>query len=191
MTQPDPVMEFLLTRRSKPANAIRPPAPEGAALAQILTAAVRVPDHGALEPWRLLVIEDGARRRLADLVRARGPRLEVAPEKVEKSAKRWETAPAIVAVVASPKPSDKAPELEQILSAGAVCVSLVNAALATGWGAAWITGWEAFDRIFQETGLGLQKHEQVAGFIHLGSCETPAVERSRPDLARIVSRIAQ
>ena len=161
------------------------------ALDQLLTAALRVPDHGALEPWRLLLIEDPARPRLAELLRTRGPALGIAPEKIEKSARRWENAPRIVAVVASPKPSDKAPELEQILSAGAVCVSLVNAALASGWGAAWITGWEAFDRAFLETGLGLEAHEQIAGFIHLGTCETPAVERSRPALEHRVGRIAQ
>ena len=69
MTQPNPVMEFLLTRRSKPANALKAPAPDGAALDQLLTAALRVPDHGALEPWRLLLIEDPARPRLAELLR--------------------------------------------------------------------------------------------------------------------------
>ena len=190
MTHSNPVMDFLLTRRSRPAGALKSPAPEGPALDTLLTAATRVPDHGALVPWRLMNLEAPARQRLAALIRERGPVLDIDPAKVAKSAASWENAPLIVAVVASPVPSEKAPELEQLLSAGAVCVSLVNAALAAGWGAAWITGWAAFDRVFVEQGLGLEPHEQIAGFVHLGSCETPPAERQRPDLSAIVSRVS-
>ena len=191
MTQMNPVMDLLLTRRSRPAAALRAPAPEGAALHTLLTAAARVPDHGALAPWRFLLIEAPARQRLAALVRTRGAALGVAPEKIEKSAQSWANAPLIVGVVAAPQPSEKAPELEQLLSAGAVCVSLVNAALASGWGAAWITGWAAFDRTFVETGLGLKPQEQIAGFVHLGTCDTPVSDRPRPDMAALITRLVE
>lgn len=194
MTQPSPqmtgpVMDFLLTRRSRPAAALKAPAPEGAALEQLLTAAARVPDHGALTPWRFVIPEGPARQRLAALLRSRGEALGIDPAKTAKSAALWENAPLIVGVVSAPVPSEKAPELEQVLSAGAVCVSLVNAALASGWGAAWITGWAAFDRVFQEQGLGLGTGEQVAGFVILGSCETPVSDRPRPDLAGLITRL--
>src|SRR5690554_4796110 len=43
-------LEFLLTRRSRPAKMLRAPAPDGATLTRLLTAATRVPDHGKLEP---------------------------------------------------------------------------------------------------------------------------------------------
>lgn len=189
MTQSNPVLDFLLTRRSLPARALSLPAPEGAALETLLTAAARVPDHGALVPWRFLILEAPARQRLAGMIRERGPLLGINPAKVEKSASAWENAPLIVAVVAAPRHSDKAPEFEQLMTAGAVCLSLVNAALASGWGAAWITGWAAFDRCFVERGLGLASTERVAGFVHLGSFDTPPVERPRPDLASLITRI--
>ncbi len=189
MTETNPVLDFLLSRRSKPAAALTAPAPEGEDLDRLLTAAARVPDHGALVPWRFALIGDGARARLAALIRARGPVLGIDPAKTEKSAKSWEGAPLIVAVVAAPVASEKAPEFEQLMSAGAVCSALVNAALASGWGAAWITGWAAFDRVFVEQGLGLAPHERIAGFIHLGRCDTPVADRPRPDLAAIVRRI--
>jgi nitroreductase len=181
-TAPAAVMEFLLTRRSRPAAALRAPAPDAAALAPLLTAAARVPDHGKLEPWRFIVIEGAALGRLSDLVRTRGTELGVEPEKLAKNARTWADAPLVVAVVMVPKPSDKVPEIEQLLSAGAVCLGLVNAALASGWGAAWLTGWAAFDRPFVETGLGLAANETVAGFVHLGTCDTPPAERPRPDV---------
>lgn len=190
MTQTNPVMDFLLSRRSTPSSALIHPAPEGAALDRLLAAALRVPDHGGLEPWRLLVIEAGARPRLAQLLRERGPVLGMTSEKIEKSAQGWLKAPLIVAVVASPVSSPKAPEAEQLLSAGAVCLSLLNAALASGWAAAWVTGWVATDPGFTGPGLGLAPHESIAGFIHLGTCPTPTPDRPRPDPARCIGRIS-
>lgn len=191
MTHParTPVLDFLLTRRSKPAAALSAPAPQGADLELLLTAATRVPDHGRLEPWRLIVLEGAALSRLSELVATRGAALGVDPAKVEKAAKSWANAPMVVAVVNAPKPSDKVPELEQTLSAGAVCVSLVNAALASGWGAVWLTGWAAFDREFMTAGLNLAAHESIAGFVHLGTCDTVSPERARPDLSAIVTKV--
>ena len=62
-------------------------------------------------------------------------------EDPDKGALAFEQAPMAVAVIASPKPSDKIPVIEQTFSAGIVALSLVNAALAAGWGASWMTGW--------------------------------------------------
>ena len=56
MHQTNPVLDFLLSRRSRPAAALTAPAPDAAALEVLLTAAARVPDHGALVPWRFLVL---------------------------------------------------------------------------------------------------------------------------------------
>ncbi|MEO1273905.1 MAG: nitroreductase, partial [Pseudomonadota bacterium] len=57
MPTPHPeALEFLLTRRSRPAKTLVAPAPDARALEPILTAALRVPDHGKLEPWELLVL---------------------------------------------------------------------------------------------------------------------------------------
>ena len=94
-----------------------------------------------------------------------------------------------VAVIASPKPSDKIPAIEQTLSAGAVALSLLNAALAAGWGASWMTGWAAYDRALVEGELGLAPDELVVGFVYLGSCATPPPDRPRPDVAALVTWI--
>ncbi|MBL3562325.1 nitroreductase family protein, partial [Rhodovulum sulfidophilum] len=56
---PDPrpeVLDFLLTRRSRPAKTLAAPAPDREMLTRILTAAARSPDHGKLEPWRFIVL---------------------------------------------------------------------------------------------------------------------------------------
>lgn len=192
MPQPNPeAMAFLLSRRSRPAKTLALPAPDGAALEAILTAAVRVPDHGKMEPWRLLVIERGAMARLADLAGARGRALGLDDEKIAKGRSQFEQSPLAVVVIGSPKASDKVPEAEQVLSAGAVCLGLVNAALASGWGACWLTGWVAHDAAFAGAAFGLRQGEFVAGIVHIGTETTPPPERPRPDLSRLVEWVRE
>ena len=177
------VLDFLLTRRSRPAKTLRAPVPDRAALEPILTAALRAPDHGKLEPWRLIVLRSAALQRLADLAVVRSIALGQDVDRQEKTRRQFADADLAVAVVACPVASEKVPEVEQILSAGAVCLGLLNAALASGWGANWLTGAMATDRTFLTQGLGLQALEFVAGFIHIGSETIAPPERPRPDPA--------
>ncbi len=185
MSEPRPeVVDFLLTRRSRPPKFLVGPGPDRAALEPLLAAALRVPDHGKLEPWRLIVIGPGAKERLAIAIRSRAVDAGKDPD---KGALAFEQAPVTVAVVGSPKPSEKIPAIEQTLSAGAVCLSLLNAALASGWGASWLTGWPAYDRPILETELGLTTVEWIAGFVHIGTEAAAPPERPRPDPANLVS----
>ena len=55
------VLDYLATRASYPAKVMTGPAPARDEVLAILAAANRVPDHGALEPWRLVVIEKPGR----------------------------------------------------------------------------------------------------------------------------------
>ena len=64
--------------------------------------------------------------------------------------------------------------MEQALSAGAVALGLLNAALAAGWGASWLTGWPAYDRTLVEGELGLAPEEWIAGFVYIGSAGAAA-----------------
>ena len=181
-------LDFLLSRRSRPAKTLAGPAPDDAALEPILRAALRAPDHGKLEPWRLIVLRT---RSLAALAGAVGPRAEalgIDADKAEKMRRQFADAPLCVAVIESPVPSEKIPAYEQTLSAGAVCLQLLNAALASGWGANWLSGWASHDRTFVETHLGIAPGERVAGFIVIGTEGPRPPERPRPDLAAKVER---
>jgi nitroreductase len=177
-------MEFLLTRRSRPARTLRAPGPDRAALVRMLTAAVRVPDHGKLEPWRFVVLGGAGLAAFAAAIRARAAETG---QDADKGALAFEEAPVAVAVVGSPKPSEKIPALEQTLSAGCVALSLLNAALASGWGANWLTGWPAYDRELLAGTLGLREGEWVAGFVYIGSCDAAPAERPRPDVPALTT----
>ncbi|MBU2963733.1 nitroreductase [Citreicella sp. C3M06] len=192
MPVPNPAaMEFLLSRRSRPAKTLTGPAPDRTALLPILEAAARTPDHGKLEPWRFIVLQGDALARLAEAAGARGTALGLAEDVAGKGRKQFADSPLCVAVVESPKDSPKVPAIEQTYSAGAVCLALLNAALASGWGANWLTGWIAEDREFVEQTLGLAPHERIAGFLHIGTETSAPPDRPRPDLDAVVSWVSE
>ncbi len=190
MPDPNPAaFAFLEMRRSRPAKTLTGPVPDDDELRRILTVAARTPDHGKLEPWRFIVLKKPAMQRLADTLGAKGAELGVAPEKIEKATLEYAGAELAVVVVSSPTISEKVPEVEQVLSAGAVCMQLLTAALAAGWGANWLSGWASHDRDWRERNLGLMPHEAIAGIIHLGTETSAPPERPRPDLDRITEWI--
>lgn len=181
------VLDYLSTRLSYPAKVMTGPAPSRDAVMAILATATRVPDHGKLEPWRLIVVEKPAMARLAalaeDIARAKGSDAE----RIDKGRGQFDRGHLAVVVVASPKPSEKIPPAEQVLSAGALCMNIVHAATAAGWGANWLTGWVSHDRDFIARAFGCTDAETVAGIIHIATPAAPLPDRPRPDLSRIVT----
>ena len=135
----NPIMEFLLNRRSRPYVTLDQPIPTQEELQTLLTAAVRCPDHGQLEPWRFIVIERKAMPRIASVLRERGRCLNKKPSLVEKACQVFECAPLIVAVVANPNIGGQDPQWSNAF-AGCCCLSLLNAALASGVGCKLLTG---------------------------------------------------
>ena len=183
--EPSPeTLAFLARRRSASAMSLTAPGPSADELQAILTVAARVPDHGKLAPWRFVVLRGSAK---ADFVE----RLETIAAARADSAKslaklgKLRTPPVTVAVVSRPSTGGDIPLWEQQLSAGGVCVLLLLAAQAMGFGANWITDWYAYDDDAVAV-LGLAPGETVAGYLHLGHCAEPPQERVRPDLATIV-----
>jgi nitroreductase len=191
MPDPNPAaLEFLLSRRSRPAKTLRTPVPDRGELAPLLTAAARSPDHGKLEPWRFIVVEQEAMARIADVAEVRGRAMGLDDEQIGKGRSQFDQGLLAVAVIEVQKPSDKIPALEQTYSAGAVCLALLNAALAAGWGANWLSGWPSHDRGFMTDALGLANHERIAGFIHIGTETTTPPDRPRPDLNAITEWVS-
>lgn len=182
-------LELLAKRRSVAAANLVDPAPDAATLEAILTIAARVPDHGKLAPWRFILFEGEARDRvgemLADLVAKRDGVED--PERLAQERSRFSRAPLVIGVLSRAAPHPKIPEWEQVLSAGAVCMNLINAAHAHGFGAQWLTEWYAFDAD-AATLLGARDGEKFAGFIHIGTPTEAPQDRPRPVLSEIMSR---
>ena len=182
-------MDFLLNRRSRPAKTLAVPVPDKDEVMQILTAAARSPDHGKLEPWRFIILGKSALSKLADLAEecALGENLD--KDFVAKARKQFDQGYLAIAVIEVQKGSDKIPAIEQTYSAGAVCLALLNASLASGWGANWLSGWASHNRTFVEKGFGLDSHERVAGLIYIGTETSSPPERPRPQIEAITKSL--
>ncbi|WP_386813049.1 nitroreductase family protein [Lysobacter koreensis] len=167
------------------------PGPDQATLLRLLQSAVRVPDHGKRVPWRFLSIRGDARHalgeRLAARHRERDP--DAGEALIEKDRGRFSHAPLIVVVVARLGPDPKIPEQERLLSAGCVCFALLQAAQALGYRGCWLTGWAAYDPEIARW-FGLDAHEHIVGFIHLGTPTLAVPERERPDPRDLLSEWA-
>lgn len=182
-------LDFLNARRSTPARQLGDPGPDATQLEQLLTAAIRVPDHGKLTPWRLLLIRGDARaqlgKTLAEIHHRKEP--DVADSAMTKDRERYSFAPVIVAVIARIDPQHaKIPAQEQLLSAGCVAYNLLLGAQALGFAAQWLTGWAAYDADAAAL-LGLSPQERIVAFVHIGTSGEASPERTRPDLATLVS----
>lgn len=178
--------DFLAKRRSHPAKTFNGQVPDRAALMAILTAALRVPDHGGLMPWRVLVLERGALLRVADMAQARGVALGLDEVAIGKGHGQFARSHLAVVVISAPIIPHKVPAVEQTASGAALCMNIVNAASAAGWAAQWLTGWVAHDAAFAKTAFGAQAGQTVLGIIHIGAVDSEWPDRPRPDPAKII-----
>lgn len=181
--------DYLKTRRSVGIGFLKDPGPTPDELQDILTIGTRVPDHGKVVPWRLVVIEGEARaqagEKLAALRKARYPDIDEPSLDLER--RQFLPAPLTIGVIFSPKPNPKAPEIEQLLSAGNVCFNLSHAAFALGFAASWTNRWYGFDVEAQQI-LGAKGGERFIGFVHIGTPSAVMDDRDRPDLDKVVTR---
>ena len=191
MTQTNTIapLHAITSRRS--VKFLRGPAPKPAELEQILQAAMSAPDHGALRPWRFVVIQGEAIGKLADVAleavkRSGDPRMT--PEK-EKSVREWMAGVPLFIAVAQKIAHDntKIPETEQLLATGCATMNILNAAHMLGYGAFWSTGIGTYVEDVQAA-LGLDSLDyRFLGFLAIGTpaCAVPSAKR--PDYREFVT----
>jgi nitroreductase len=161
----------LTTRTSQ--GALTEPAPSPDVLTHAFQAALRAPDHRLLRPWRYLVIEGEALRRLGEIFLQAGLQDNPALTEVEQQRlfKMPSRAPMIVVAITVAKDDPKVPLVEQILSTGAAVQNFIVAIHAQGFASMWRTGWVTeHPHILQL--LGLAANESIAGFVYIGTAAT-------------------
>jgi len=177
-------IDALATRRSF--KLLRAPAPAPDELERMLQAAVCAPDHGALRPWRFALIRGEAIGVLADLAigavkRSGDPRMTA--EK-EKGTRAWLAGVPLLIALGCKIDYDhaKVPEQEQLLSAGAAAMNLLNAAHMLGYAAFWSTGLGTYLEEVQ-VALGFDPLEyRFLGYLAVGTpaCAVPRAQRPDP-----------
>ena len=179
-------IDAILTRRSVAVKDMVAPAPDAAQLELILKAATRVPDHGKLCPWRITVLREAGHVALGAIAQRQFAQqhADATPEQLAHEQARFTRAPLVLAVLSTPKLGTK-PVWEQELSAGAVCMNILHAAHALGFGGKWLTEWVAYDAAILKA-LGGGADDKIAGFIYIGSKTSAPDDRERPAVADVV-----
>lgn len=176
MTEIDARLEPILSRRS--IASLTEPGPTEEQLAGILAAATTVPDHGSLQPWRFVVVRGAGREVFGDALAATAvhhtPGLEAG--KQTKVRNKAFLAPVLVVLIASPQPSPKVPEWEQIASASCCGYAMALSAHVLGLGAVWKSAGQVSGPPLTEL-FELADGERIQGWVAIG---TPAKDDPRP-----------
>ena len=183
-------IDFLKTRRSVTAKKMLKGKVSNEHLKQILEAGIRVPDHGALKTWKLVVIT-GSKSKYFDeevifseFITA-NPDANIESQLIEKS--RMQRADVVIAVISSPVEHKSIPQWEMQLSAGAVCTTLLYAAQSLDYAAQWLTEWYSYNEAVINALGGEPNKDKIAGFIFIGEKENPPIERTRPNFETVIS----
>jgi nitroreductase len=165
------------------------PAPRGAELDALFTAATRAPDHGRLRPWRFFTIDGEARAAFGDLMAQSALRRDpgASAENLERERAKAQRSPLIIAVGAKiDSRHPKIPAVEQLLAAGAAAQNLLLAAHAKGYGAAWKTGPATYDEAVKAA-FGLGADDALVGFVYLGTPARPPMAAPAGETANVVT----
>ena len=145
------------------------PGPSAEQLELLFQAAFRAPDHAWMRPWRYLTIKDEGLVKLGEVFAQAGlnkdPELD--QDKIDKLKRMPSRAPLMVVAMADIQQHPNVPANEQRLAVGAGIQHMLTAAYALGLGAIWRTGEMAYEPYVSES-LGLNKTEEILGFIYLG-----------------------
>jgi len=183
------IIDFLQIRRSVTAKSMTNENFNDEDLNTILNCGIRVPDHGALNPWKLTVIKNDAKLRIGNDVLAKEFIInhpEASEDEIDYERKRFCRASVVIAVLFKPVSHPKIPLWEMQLSAGAVCTTLLIASQSLGYAAQWLTEWYAYNRnMIKELG-GNPDTDKIAGFIYIGNKDKSPIERRRPKKENVI-----
>ncbi|MDA0763526.1 MAG: nitroreductase [Proteobacteria bacterium] len=183
------IIKFLQIRRSITAKNMIDNNINEDDLEAILDCGIRVPDHGALNPWKLIVIKNNARFRIGNDILAKEFKVNnptATEEEIDYERKRFCRANVIIAVLFKPVSHPKIPLWEMELSSGAVCTTLLIAAQSLGYAAQWLTEWYAYSKAMIIELGGNPDTDKVAGFIYIGNKEKDPIERRRPKKENVI-----
>ena len=183
------IINFLKNRRSVTAKKMKDGHVSDEHLKEIIECGIRVPDHAALNPWRLVIIRGDTRKVLGESVLR--PEFIInnnnsTEDEILRETNRFLRANVIIAVLFTPVEGTKIPEWEMMLSAGAVCQNLLVAAQSFNYAAQWLTEWYAYNNTMIEKLGGIPSKDKIAGFIYIGVKEGEPNERKRPIYNEIV-----
>ena len=163
-------IDLLTTRRSS--KQLQAPAPDAAQLRLMVQAAMQVPDHGLLLPYRFVVIRgDAALQRLADTLHTAAQAMALGEEGEKKAQRVAGMAPLVIGVVATPQVQGAIPVWEQLLTAGCSVYAMQLAAKAQGFDSVWLSGRWLESEALRE-GFACVPDEQIIALLMVGTAKS-------------------
>ncbi|MFT5756511.1 MAG: nitroreductase [Alteromonadaceae bacterium] len=159
-------IDLLLNRRSN--SALIAPAPDHDTLANILTAGMRVPDHGNIKPWHFTVVQDKGLMLLSEIFANVAQANGVDEEKRQKMLKMPFRAPMMIIISTRYCQHPKVPKQEQLIAAGCCVHAMQMAAFGLGYGAIWRTGELSYHDLVK-TELNIKIDDDIVGFLYIGT----------------------
>ena len=162
------IINFLKNRRSVTAKKMKDGHVSDEHLKEIIECGIRVPDHAALNPWKLVILRGDTRKVLGESVLR--PEFinnnnNSTEDEILRETNRFLRANVIIAVLFTPVEGTKIPEWEMMLSTGAVCQNLLVAAQSFNYAAQWLTEWYAYNNTMIEKLGGNPRKDKIAGFV--------------------------
>lgn len=179
----------LIARRSGNARALVEPGPDAAAIAAIVTAAARAPDHGRLVPFRFLEIAPAARGRLADLIEAstRALKPDIDGAEIERAREKAQQGPTILGVVARIDAAHpKIVASDQWLTVGCALENLLLATQAHGYACAIRSG-AYLNAGPMRAGFSLAANEELVCLVAIGTASDWPPEKPKPALEKVLA----
>ena len=156
----------------------------------IIEAGLRVPDHGALNPWKLIILQGASLKKVDnDIILSEFIKINPKADKKfqDLESKRLQRAGAVIAVLSTPLEHPSIPKWEMQLSSGAVCMNLLACAQSMGYAAQWLTEWYAYNNKMLSHLGGVVNRDKISGFIYIGHKIEDPNERKRPDPFEVVT----
>jgi len=177
-------IDFLSSRRSVTAKMMKQGHVKKEDLDLILNTGLRVPDHGGLKPWKVIVFKGNSRKKFDEEVifkEYKSNNTNPTPEIIKMESSRLQRADTVIAIMTNTVKHSKIPEWEQTLSCGAVCTTILYASQSLGYAAQWVTEWYSYNANIITSLGGNPKTDKIAGFIYIGEKFKEPKERSRPN----------
>ncbi|MDA8256549.1 MAG: nitroreductase [Betaproteobacteria bacterium] len=187
----DAALTLIHTRQHTSPKRLGDPGPDSEQIEKILSAAGAAPDHGLLNPWRLIIIAPERRPLLGEafaqaLTERDGDATEVQKQDARAKAFRG---PFLLLVVARLDPDLGATHpQERLISAGCAIQNMLLTAHAMGFGAGLSSGRALYSQQMRSL-FGLSAHEQPLCFLTLGTVTKAKAPRPRPLMADYTSTL--
>ena len=163
-------IELLLTRQSD--SNLSFPGPSAKQLEIIQKAALKVPDHGGLRPFRFIVVAEQGREKLGEIFHRAAVAEQQEQRIIDRAKDLPQRAPMLIIAISPYQTHPKVPRIEQIQSAGCSVLAMQQAAFAQGLSGIWRTGYFAQSAAVKSE-LALDEKDEIVGYLYLG---TPTVQ---------------